>query len=115
MFRKFTIIISVFKFYKDKDPEIRFLNTRIFDILDCYLIYTGILRNSTTIVAPVADATGGYELGIYANGANPVQKGSGFSIDPNEFIAGQAVVKSYDDCCPPAIVRTIFPIIVYSI
>lgn len=33
-----------------------------------------------------------------------LKKGGGFSIDPNEFIAGQAVVKSYDDCCPPAIV-----------
>jgi hypothetical protein len=32
-----------------------------------------LLRNSTTIVTPVADATGAYELGIYANGATTVQ------------------------------------------
>lgn len=38
------------KFYKDEDPEIRFLNTKIFDILDCYLIHTGVLRSSTSIL-----------------------------------------------------------------
>lgn len=38
------------KFYENEDPEIRFLNTKIFDILDCYLIHTGILRNSTKIL-----------------------------------------------------------------
>ena len=32
------------------------------------------------------------------------QKGSGYSSDPSEFIAGQPVYKQYDDCCPPAIV-----------
>jgi hypothetical protein len=30
--------------------------------------------------------------------------GGGFTTDPSEFIAGQPVYKSYDDCCPPAIV-----------
>lgn len=33
------------------------------------------------------------------------QKGAGFSTDPSEFIAGLPVYKSYDDCCPPAIVN----------
>jgi hypothetical protein len=31
-------------------------------------------------------------------------KGSGYSSDPSEFIAGQPVYKKYDDCCPPAII-----------
>jgi hypothetical protein len=31
--------------------------------------------------------------------------GGGFTTDPSEFIAGQPVYKSYDDCCPPAIVN----------
>ncbi len=38
------------KFYKDQDPEIRYLSTKIFDHLDCYLIYTGVLRSSTSIL-----------------------------------------------------------------
>lgn len=33
------------------------------------------------------------------------QKGAGFSTDPGEFIAGLPVYKSYDDCCPPAIIN----------
>ena len=41
------------KFYKDEDPEIRFLNNKLFDILDCYLIYTGILRNSTKVLETI--------------------------------------------------------------
>ena len=35
---------------------------------------------------------------------NNIQKGAGFTVDPSEFIAGQSVVKAYDDCCPPALV-----------
>jgi len=31
--------------------------------------------------------------------------GGGFSTDPSEYIAGLPVYKSYDDCCPPAIVN----------
>ncbi len=38
------------KFYKDQDPEIRYLSTKLFEQLDCYLIYTGVLRNSTTVL-----------------------------------------------------------------
>jgi hypothetical protein len=32
------------------------------------------------------------------------QLGGGFSPDPAEYIAGNPVIKGYDDCCPPAIV-----------
>ena len=32
------------------------------------------------------------------------QKGSGYVVDPSEFIAGQPVFKQYDDVSPPAIV-----------
>ena len=38
------------KFYKNEDPSIRFLSTQIFENFDIYLIYTGILRNSTAIL-----------------------------------------------------------------
>jgi len=38
------------KFYKDQDPEIRYLSTKIFDQLNCYLIYTGVLRSSTSVL-----------------------------------------------------------------
>lgn len=38
------------KFYKDQDPEIRYLSTKIFEQLNCYLIYTGVLRNSTSVL-----------------------------------------------------------------
>jgi len=34
-----------------------------------------------------------------------IQEGGGFSTDPSEYIAGLPVYKSYDDCCPPAIVN----------
>jgi galactokinase/mevalonate kinase-like predicted kinase len=37
-------------FYKDKDVEIKFLNTQIFEELDMYLIYTGVTRSSTNIL-----------------------------------------------------------------
>ena len=43
-------------------------------------------------------------LDLAKGGSRCVQKGAGFSVEPGEFIAGQAVVKSYDDCCPPALV-----------
>ena len=32
------------------------------------------------------------------------QKGSGYVVDPSQFIAGQPVYQQYDDCCPPAII-----------
>lgn len=41
------------KFYKDEDPEIRFLNTKIFNTLDMYLMYTGVLRSSTSVLESV--------------------------------------------------------------
>ena len=33
-----------------------------------------------------------------------VQKGSGYVVDPSQFVGGQPVFQQYDDCCPPAIV-----------
>jgi D-glycero-alpha-D-manno-heptose-7-phosphate kinase len=41
------------KFYKDEDPDIRFLNSSIFEIMDVYLIYTGLIRNSTSILETI--------------------------------------------------------------
>jgi D-glycero-alpha-D-manno-heptose-7-phosphate kinase len=38
------------KFYNSQDPEIRYLSTNIFNQIDMYLIYTGVLRNSTMIL-----------------------------------------------------------------
>jgi len=40
-------------FYEGELPHIRFLNNQIFKQLDCYLLYTGILRNSTDILIDV--------------------------------------------------------------
>jgi D-glycero-alpha-D-manno-heptose-7-phosphate kinase len=37
-------------FYKDGDPKFKYLNTKIFEHLDMYLLYTGVLRNSTVIL-----------------------------------------------------------------
>ena len=37
-------------FYKNKSPEITFLSTNIFNKMDYYLIYTGVLRNSTKVL-----------------------------------------------------------------
>lgn len=37
-------------FSKDSDPEIKYLDTRIFKEFNCYLMYTGILRNSTPVL-----------------------------------------------------------------
>lgn len=38
------------KFYKNQDPEIRFLSANVFSHMDMYLVYTGVLRNSTTVL-----------------------------------------------------------------
>lgn len=38
------------EFYRNADPMIRYLSTKIFDAMDIYLLYTGILRNSTTVL-----------------------------------------------------------------
>ncbi len=38
------------KFYNNQDPEIRYLSANIFNQLDMYLIYTGVLRSSTTVL-----------------------------------------------------------------
>lgn len=38
------------KFYKNQDPEIRYLSTDIFNHMDLYLVYTGITRKSTLIL-----------------------------------------------------------------
>lgn len=40
-------------FYKDRDPEIKYLPTQIFADMDIYLIYTGVLRNSTQILQSI--------------------------------------------------------------
>tara|TARA_B100000575_G_C23142764_1_gene665577 strand:- start:6831 stop:7481 length:651 start_codon:yes stop_codon:yes gene_type:complete len=40
------------------------------------------------------------ELGV----SKRKQSGGGYSVDPNEMIGGQSVIKGFDDCCPPAIV-----------
>jgi D-glycero-alpha-D-manno-heptose-7-phosphate kinase len=37
-------------FHRDGDPEIRYLSTAIFKSMDIHLLYTGILRNSTTVL-----------------------------------------------------------------
>lgn len=37
-------------FHKDRDPEITYLNTTIFEQMDMYLLYTGIIRNSQQIL-----------------------------------------------------------------
>jgi D-glycero-alpha-D-manno-heptose-7-phosphate kinase len=37
-------------FFHNADPEIRYLNTKIFDKLDIHLLYTGVLRNSTKVL-----------------------------------------------------------------
>lgn len=37
-------------FYKDKDPTFKYLPTEIFDYMDMYLIYTGVIRSSTQIL-----------------------------------------------------------------
>lgn len=41
------------KFYNDKDPEITYLSTNIFNQMDMYLLYTGIIRNSQQILEKI--------------------------------------------------------------
>lgn len=38
------------KFYKNQDPDIRYLSASIFSQMDLYLVYTGVLRNSTAVL-----------------------------------------------------------------
>lgn len=40
-------------FYKDKDPEITYLSTKIFDDMDISLLYTGVIRNSSNILETI--------------------------------------------------------------
>lgn len=40
-------------FHKNESPSIKYLDTKIFDDMDMYLIYTGIARNSTDILKTV--------------------------------------------------------------
>lgn len=40
-------------FYRDNDPSIRPLPTKIFNEMDVYLMYTGILRNSTSVLKTI--------------------------------------------------------------
>lgn len=37
-------------FYRDKDPEFKYLSAKIFEQMDMYLLYTGVLRNSTVVL-----------------------------------------------------------------
>lgn len=37
-------------FFKDRDPEVIFLSTKVFNDMDMHLIYTGVLRNSTSVL-----------------------------------------------------------------
>ena len=37
-------------FFKNADPEIKYLNTKIFNEMDIHLLYTGVLRNSTKVL-----------------------------------------------------------------
>lgn len=45
--------LKLIKFYKNNNPSIRFLDTSIFQKMDCYLLYTGLLRNSTDILETI--------------------------------------------------------------
>lgn len=40
-------------FYKDKDPEFKYLSTQIFEEMDIYLLYTGIIRQSQQILETI--------------------------------------------------------------
>lgn len=40
-------------FYKDNDPSIRPLSTEIFNEVDIYLMYTGVLRSSTNVLKTI--------------------------------------------------------------
>ena len=41
------------KFYDNDNPEIKYLDTKIFNQMDMYLIYTGITRSSTNILQTI--------------------------------------------------------------
>lgn len=41
------------KFYKNSEPEIKYLDTSIFSKMDMYLLYTGITRSSTSILQTI--------------------------------------------------------------
>jgi len=41
------------KFFKNKDPEIKYLSTKIFDLMDMYLLYTGVIRNSQSVLETI--------------------------------------------------------------
>lgn len=40
-------------FFEGRDPEFKFLNTSIFESMDIYLLYTGVVRNSTSILESI--------------------------------------------------------------
>lgn len=40
-------------FFRDKDPEIKYLSTKIFESMDMYLLYTGVVRNSQQILETI--------------------------------------------------------------
>lgn len=40
-------------FFKDKDPEIKYLSTKIFEKMDIYLLYTGVIRNSQQVLETI--------------------------------------------------------------
>jgi D-glycero-alpha-D-manno-heptose-7-phosphate kinase len=40
-------------FFKDSDPQFRYLDTKIFDSMDIHLLYTGVLRNSTKVLESI--------------------------------------------------------------
>jgi len=62
-------------FFKDRDPEFKYLLIEIFEKMDIYLLYTGVLRNSTTILdsmditksLPMLDDVNDLEMAITYN------------------------------------------------
>jgi len=40
-------------FFKESDPQFTYLDTKIFDSIDIYLLYTGVLRNSTKVLESI--------------------------------------------------------------
>jgi len=40
-------------FFKDSNPEIKYLDTEIFDEMDMYLVYTGVVRSSTDVLKTI--------------------------------------------------------------
>lgn len=45
--------LKLIHFFKDKDPEFKYLSTAIFDKMDIHLMYTGVLRNSHQILETI--------------------------------------------------------------